>query len=191
MEAAAQRAQEHERIDVPDLHKVKGEQGGQNQRAHGDARVGQHHDAAAVAAVHERASQRADEDAGQQRHQGGGGQHGGRAGLLGEIPNQGELHQLAAQQREGGHVAELALQAGEEADGVASKLGQVAHNWKTCHAGRLLGLNGSDHGAPCYLVISCTYNTALWQFVGKRLIKVENRTNVAKITDNSTHGFSV
>jgi len=67
----------------------------------GDAGVGDHHDAAAVAAVYEGARQGAEENAGQQGHQGGGGQHHRRAGFAGQVPHQRKLHQLAAKNGKG------------------------------------------------------------------------------------------
>ena len=51
-------------------------------------------------AVHQRAGERAEKDGGKEADGGGGGQRRGRAGGLGQPPDEGELHESAAYQRE-------------------------------------------------------------------------------------------
>ena len=101
MEASGYRAQEQQEINVPDFRHIQCKQDCQDQGEQGNQAVCHDHHQAPVPAVHQGAGHRAEEYLGNQPDQGGSRQNGGRAGGLGQPPDQGKGDQLAAQQGKG------------------------------------------------------------------------------------------
>src|SRR5690606_4363190 len=93
-------AHQQDGVNVPDLDDAAGEEVGQEQGGGGHHGIGPQHHQAAVPAVYQHAGHGAEQHIGQQGGQGGSGEHGGRAGGDGEPPDQGKLHQRAAEERQ-------------------------------------------------------------------------------------------
>ena len=91
MESPAKGTEQQDDVYMPDLDAAGEKKEDQHTCGRGDGCVCDNHDQPAVPAVHQRADERAEDDLRQQRHQGGCSQHSGRAGLLGEPPDEGEL----------------------------------------------------------------------------------------------------
>jgi len=99
MKRAAHGAKEEDDIDVPHLHHTQPEQDHQDGRGPGHSAVGQNHRPAPAPTIDQRADEGAENRLWHDADDRGDGQHGGRAGLLRQPPDERELHQLAAQQR--------------------------------------------------------------------------------------------
>ncbi len=93
---------------MPDLDRPRCKQDRQRDRRGRDGQVRGDHDHAAVPTVHERANERTEQCLWQDGRQRGRRQHSGRPRLLGQVPDQRELHQSAPKDGEG-----LACENGE------------------------------------------------------------------------------